>query len=71
MTQLTSPFYCTLSAILFLVVDATETESPINTSSALVENDLLREVDATETESPTNTSSALVENDLLPEVDAT
>jgi hypothetical protein len=52
-------------------VDATETESPINTSSALVENDLLPEVDATETESPTNTSTALVENDLLREVDAT
>jgi hypothetical protein len=46
-------------------VDATETESPTNTSSALVENDLLPEVDATETESPTNTSTALVENDLL------
>jgi hypothetical protein len=32
-------------------VDATETESPTNTSSALVKTDLLREVDATETES--------------------
>jgi hypothetical protein len=45
--------------------DLNAIESPTNTSTALVEIDLLPEVDATETESPINTSSTLVENDLL------